>query len=156
MDVPHTVNDARIRALVEKYGRLVKLSLRPDHQGAIIEYVDSNDAAKASMSLEGHEIDPGRKLRVGTVPEMLKQKAERITDKIVVGKPQENGIKPTTNGTLQPAIVRRPGQAIRGRGGGLGIKRGLGYRPATGSHGGSVEKGGKSQDDFRAMLTKKE
>ena len=156
MDVPHTVNDARIRALVEKYGKLVKLSLRPDHQGAIIEYVDSHDAAKASLALEGHEIDPGRKLRVGTVPEMLKQKAERITDKIVVGKPKENGTKPITNGTLQPATVKRPGQPIRGRGGKLGVKRGLGYRPATDSHEGSVEKGGKSQDDFRAMLTKKE
>lgn len=156
MGVPHTVNDARIRALVEKYGKLVKLSLRPDHQGAIIEYVDSHDAAKASLSLQGHEIDPGRKIRVGTVPEMLKQRAERTTDKIVVGKPQENGMKPSTNGILQPAPVRRPGQAVRGRGGGLGVKRGLGYRPSTAMvEGDAIEKGGKSQDDFRAMLTKK-
>lgn len=158
MDVPHTVNDARIRALVEKYGKLVKLSLRPDHQGAIIEYVDSHDAAKASLSLEGHEIDPGRKLRVGTVPEMLRQRAERTSDKIVLGKAKENGSKPVTNGTLQPAIVRRPGQAVRGRSGGLGVKRGLGYRPTSTVDEGNVvdQKGGKSQNDFRAMLVKKE
>jgi RNA recognition motif-containing protein len=158
MDVPHTVNDARVRALVEKYGKLVKLSLRPDHQGAIIEFVNSHDAAKASLSLEGHEIDSGRKLRVGTVPEMFKQKAERTTDKIVLGKAKENGARPATNGTLAPAIVRRPGQAIRGRGGGLGGKKGLGFRPMNTAVGeGEVtEKGGKSQDDFRAMLAKKE
>jgi squamous cell carcinoma antigen recognized by T-cells 3 len=156
MDVPHTVNDARIRALAEKYGKLVKLSLRPDHQGAVIEYVDSHDAAKASLSIEGLEIDPGRKLRVGTVPEMLKQRAETVSDKIAVGKPKENCTKPATNGSLQPAPVRRPGQPIRGRGG-LGQKRGLRFKPAPSANDGEVpQKGGKSQDDFRAMLEKKE
>lgn len=157
MDVPHTVNDARIRALAEKYGKLVKLSLRPDHQGAIIEYVNSHDAGKASLSLEGHEIDPGRKLRVGTVPEMFKHKSEQITDKIVLGKAKDNRTQPATNGTLKPASVRRPGQAIRGRGGTLGVRRGLGYRPASTVKKDEVaEKGCKSQDDFRAMLAKKE
>lgn len=156
MEVPHTVNDARVRALAEKYGKLVKFSLRPDHQGAIIEYVNSHDAAKASLGLEGHEIDPGRKLRVGTVPEMLKQRAERVTDKIVVGKHKENGMKPVTNGSLQAAPVRRPGQPIRSRGG-LGQKRGLGFKPAPRASNGEVrEKGGKTQDDFRAMFEKKE
>ena len=156
MDVPHTVNDARIRALAEKHGKLVKLSLRPDHRGAIVEYVDSHDAAKASLGLEGYEVDPGRKLHVGTVPELLKQRAEKTSDKIMIGKAKENGTKPVTNGSLQPASVRRPGQPIRGGRGGLGQKRGLGYKPAGAAvEGDAADRGGKNQDDFRAMLEKK-
>ena len=126
LDVPDTVNDARIRAITEPYGGLVKIILRPDHQGAIIEYLDASAAGKASLGLEGYEIVPNRKLQVGTVPELLKQTAERKTDKIRVGKqakpPTDN--KPTSS-VLNPGVpIRRPGQAGTGRRGGLGFRRG--------------------------------
>src|SRR6185437_3180380 len=64
MNIPDTVNDARIRALVEPFGQLIKIVLRPDHQGAIVEFADVNDAGKASLALEGKEIVPGRPLHV--------------------------------------------------------------------------------------------
>ena len=147
MNVPDTVNNARVQVLVEKYGQLVKVSLRPDHQGAIVEYLDAADAGKASLGLEGHEIVPGRKLRVGTVPEMLKEKGEKKIDKLQIGKQK-------TGTTMQPAPVRRPTQQS-GRRGGLGQQRGLGFASgATKPHQDvkGDQKGGKSQDDFRALL----
>src|SRR5438034_10029515 len=76
MNIPDTVNDARIHSLVSPYGPIVKIVLRPDHQGAIVEFLNVNDAGKASLELEGHEILPGRPIRVGSVPEMLKQPAD--------------------------------------------------------------------------------
>ena len=74
VNVPDIVTSDRIRVLAEAHGALVKLQLRPDHQGAIIEYADASGAGKAGLALDGHEIQPGRLLRVVTVPELLKQK----------------------------------------------------------------------------------
>jgi RNA recognition motif-containing protein len=138
MDVPDTVNDSRIKELAEKHGGpLVKVSLRPDHQGAIIEYVDERDAGKAQLHLDGYEIVPGRTLRVGSVGEMLKEKAEVRTSRIVTGKALQSA-----------APIKRPAQQS-GRGGGrLGQRRG-GFK-ANGS-----SDSGKSNDDFRAMIAKR-
>ncbi|GMG08981.1 unnamed protein product [Aspergillus oryzae var. brunneus] len=164
MNIPDTVNDARIRALVEPYGKLIKIVLRPDHQGAIVEFADVNHAGRASLELEGQEIAPGRKLHVGTVPEMLKQSAENKDGRIQPSsKPKEK-----QGGFLQPTgPIKRPQQpgSRGGRRGGLGVKR-------AGPHGGhngektmtttmmttdsapSAEGGKtkKSNDDFRAMI----
>lgn len=119
MNIPDTVNDSRIRALVEPHGSVVKIVLRPDHQGAIVEFADVNDAGKASLALEGHEIAPGRPIRVGPVKVMLKQGAERKVDRIQVGKERQK------NAMVQPTgPIRRPAQqAAGGRRGGLGTKR---------------------------------
>lgn len=163
MNIPDTVNDARIRALVEPFGRLVKIVLRPDHQGAIVEFADVHDAGKASLALEGKDIVPGRPLHVGSVAELKMLQAERKTDRITSLKQE----KPKIN--LQPAgPIKRP-QQPGGRGGrraGLGVKRAV---PGT-SVGDRVtpdkdkmdttadvkdgESGSskKSNDDFRAML----
>ncbi|KAB8278403.1 hypothetical protein BDV30DRAFT_222974 [Aspergillus minisclerotigenes] len=164
MNIPDTVNDARIRALVEPYGKLIKIVLRPDHQGAIVEFADVNHAGRASLELEGQEIAPGRKLHVGTVPEMLKQSAENKDGRTQPSsKPKEK-----QGGFLQPTgPIKRPQQpgSRGGRRGGLGVKR-------AGPHGGhngektmtttmmttdsapSAEGGKtkKSNDDFRAMI----
>lgn len=146
MNVPDTVNDARIRAITEPYGGLVKTILRPDHQGAIIEYLDASAAGKASLGLEGYEIVPNRKLQIGTVPELLKQTAEKKTDKIQVGKQA----KPPTDdkpAVLNPGMpVRRPGQSGTGRRGGLGFKRGGGVSAAVGPGAGIPPKK-KSEED---------
>lgn len=178
MNIPDTVNDARIQAIAEPYGQIIKVILRPDHQGAIVEYADIHAAGKASLSLEGHEIAPGRPIHVGTVPEMLNQTAEHKSDRIQIGKQREK-----SNLMTQPSVaIRRPGQpgnAGRGRRGGLGMKR----APPKSGESSSVQsndKGnnrdvqegvgageqshhnndtkvndktaGKSNDDFRAML----
>ncbi|GAB1200198.1 hypothetical protein APSETT444_009565 [Aspergillus pseudonomiae] len=165
MNIPDTVNDARIRALVEPYGKLIKIVLRPDHQGAIVEFADVNHAGRASLELEGQEIAPGRKLHVGTVPEMLKQSAENKDDRI----PPPSKPKEKQGAFLQAAgPIKRPQQpgSRGGRRGGLGVKRAV----PRGEHNGektmttttmmttdsapSVEGGKtkKSNDDFRAMI----
>ncbi len=172
LNVPDTVNDARIRALVEPYGELVKVSLRPNHHGAIIEYKNEASVGKASLALEGQEIAPERKLRICTVSELNQQKAEYHSDRIQVGAAAR-----TTNAQLQgPAPIRRPGQpgARRGGKGGLGIKRGgVGLSGSRATNGAEVkdavingsengtgegeEQGvAKSNADFKALFLKKD
>ena len=167
LNIPDTVNDARIRALTEPYGELVRVSLRPNHQGAIIEYKNEPSVGKASLALEGHEIAPGRKIRIGTVNELNQQKAEYHSDRTPVGAPAK-----TTNAQLQgPTPIRRPGQpgTRRGGKGGLGVKRGgvglSGSRAMNDGEGKEAEINGtgegeekgkaKSNADFKAMFLKK-
>ncbi|EER37837.1 pre-mRNA splicing factor [Histoplasma capsulatum H143] len=150
MNIPDTVNDTRISAIVSPYGALVKLILRPDHQGAIVEFLDVNDAGRASLGLDGYEIAPGRRIRVGSVGEMLKMPAERRVNRILVGKEreQEKRMKememesdalsvsaPGAAGKSKMVMMKQsaapiprpaqPGGGVRsGRRGGLGVKRG--------------------------------
>lgn len=177
LNIPDTVNDARIRAIVEPYGPLVKVVLRPDHQGAIVEFKDVQDAGKAALGLEGLEIASGRKIGVGSVNEMLKQKAEWRTDRISVAPKKD---KSGNALTLPPtAPVRRPNQpgARRGGKGGLGVKGGgvglsgsRGTRDGAGAatgdgrissgandaeNAGGQEAKAKSNADFRAMFLKR-
>ncbi|KAJ5103679.1 hypothetical protein N7532_004208 [Penicillium argentinense] len=162
MNVPDTVNEARIRALVEPFGQLVKISLRPDHQGAIVEYVDVHGAGKAALALDGKEIVPGRPLHLGSVPELLALKPDRKTDRITSIKSEKPKI------SLQPAgPIKRPQQpgARGGRRGGLGVKRAAPPAPSSNSndkmdttpdekgHDSGTSK--KSNDDFRTMLQQK-
>ena len=137
-NIPDTINDARVRALLEPYGPITKLTLRPDHQGAIVEFADTQAAGKASLGVDGHEIAPARKLRVVTVKELLQEKPEiRASDKIVVGGggggPSKDKKKYPASATtgmipnIQP--IRRPQitpAERRGGRGGLGLKRGGG------------------------------
>lgn len=153
MNVPDTVNDARIRSLVQPFGEITKLSLRPDHQGAIIEFADVAAAGRASLALEGHEIAPGRKLHTGDLDELIKQKGEYKTDRIKVG----------AAAMAPPANVRRPAPSR-----GVGPKRGLGFTGAikkakdeeAGATNSAVDDVGdskkpqKSNADFKAMFLK--
>ncbi|KAL8940905.1 MAG: hypothetical protein Q9216_002535 [Gyalolechia sp. 2 TL-2023] len=162
LNVPDTVNDARIRALAEPYGPLVKVVLRPDHQGAILEYRDIADAGKAALGIEGYEIAPGRLLGIGTVREMFNQKAGKRNDKLG----SNAGKKKEASAVLQSSMaIRRPAQA-GGRRGGLGVKRGGtasagGAKPQSNNHtmnsdvndtSSTREEGGKSNADFKAMI----
>ena len=171
LNIPDTLNDARVRALVEPYGELVKISLRPNHQGAIIEYKDEASVGKSSLALDGHEIAPERKIRVGTINELNKQQAEYRSDRLPVGAAAK-----TTNAQLQgPVSIRRPGQpgGRRGGKGGLGIKRGGvglsgsratndGEREEEKEMNGAAEGDGeekakaKSNAEFKAMFLKKD
>ncbi|KAL8909343.1 MAG: hypothetical protein Q9171_005101 [Xanthocarpia ochracea] len=113
LNVPDTVNDARIRTRAERYGPLVKIVLRPDHQGAIIEFRDVTDAGKAALELDGDESLCGRTLRVGDMRELLQQQPERKNDK----PGPKTGKSTVSSGALQSAMpIRRPVQ--------LGVKRG--------------------------------
>lgn len=157
MNVPDTVNDARIRALVEPYGKLVKIILRPDHQGAIVEFADVNHAGKAALELEGQEISPGRQLHIGTVGDMLQQSAERKGS-----NPQKPKAKPKSSFLAPPAPVKRPPQpgGRSGKRGHLGVKRNqpstTDTTTTTTTNNTTTAKpsgeGRKSNDDFRAMM----
>lgn len=172
MNVPDTVNDARIRALVEPYGKLIKIVLRPDHQGAIVEFADVHEAGKASLELEGQEITPGRKLHIGTVPEMMKQSAEKKSSNgPSQGSSGSSKAKDKPSGLFPVAKpIKRPPQpgARGGKRGGLGVKRATATSTANGqtttttttkttmttdsaapSEGQSTK---KSNEDFRAMI----
>lgn len=122
LKLPDTVNSARVRALAEPYGPLVKIVLRHDHQGATIEYQNVADAGKAAIGLNGFEITPGRKIGVGSVAEMKKQEPEFKTSKI--GGTGDTKSR-STPAALQSAFpIQRPNRPEKGRRGGLGIKRG--------------------------------
>ena len=141
---------------MEPYGALTKITLRPDPQGAVVEFVDVNDAGKAALAIDGHEIAPGRRLGVGSVPEMLAQKAE-IKDEKKPAAGGSGGAK-STQGLqgLQPAApVRRPGKPGAGRRGGLGKRvvkpPSVGAATTASGEGGG---GGKTNADFKAMINK--
>lgn len=138
LNVPDTVSQARIHALAEPYGELVKVSLRYDHQGAILEYKDVASVGKASLALEGQEIAPGRRLGIGTVNEMKQQKAEYRSDNITAGAAKKEATK-----MQGPAPIRRPNQTGTRRGGkgGLGFKRG-----GAGPNGESATKDGEGRE----------
>ncbi|KAL8938760.1 MAG: hypothetical protein Q9211_003054 [Gyalolechia sp. 1 TL-2023] len=163
LNVPDTVNDARIRALAEPYGPLVKVVLRPDHQGAILEFKDVADAGKAALGIDGYQIAPGRLLGVGTVREMFNQRAEKRNDQ--VGNNAEK--KETWTGLQSKMAIRRPDQ-VGGRRGGLGVKRrgtasaGRAKPPSSNQvamdsevndMSSAREEGGKSNADFKAMIS---
>ncbi|KAB8576176.1 hypothetical protein FH972_025704 [Carpinus fangiana] len=164
LNVPDTINDARIRALCEAYGALKKIQLRPDHQGAIVEFEKKADAGKASMALDGHEIIPGRFIQVGEVSQLFRRRSEINSTTAVAAATKPKG----AGAMLSSAPVSRPnqGSARRGARGGLGFKRGgptlpSKDAPTTAKADGASETGekqadvgGKSQDDFRAMLNK--
>lgn len=159
MNVPDTFNVARIRALAESHGEISKVTLRPDHQGAIIEYSDAASAGTAAMKLEGYEIEPGRKLRTGGMKDLLSQKEEVRSDYMAKGpvaKKAAPALMPA------PAIKRPVGPGGRG---GLGQKRGLGFSAAKATApvandttntqingNGDVGKKQKSNADFKALF----
>jgi RNA recognition motif-containing protein len=145
LNIPDTVKDARIKALVEPYA-YKKITLMPQHGGAIVEFHDVSSVGKASLALDGHEIAPGKNIRVGTVAELKKEKAEF--------RPGTSFMKPVH--VSRPAAPRgRGGGMLRGRGKpGLGMARhGLGTAGSGSSAGAEGEKTApKSNDEFRAML----
>ena len=146
MNVPDTVNDARIRALAEPFGSIAKVVLRPDHQGAIVEYAEIASAGRAALALENYEIVPGRRLRTGGMKDLFAEKDEIKTDRIQLGqrnKAPASFIKPSVP-------IRRPGAGGRG---GLGIKRGLGHM-APKSADSSVSAGTGVNDEARKEIFK--
>ncbi|KAJ8114911.1 hypothetical protein OPT61_g3329 [Boeremia exigua] len=135
LNLPDTVPDVRIRPLVEPYG-FKKITLEPQHGGAVIEFTSVEGAGKGEIALQGLEFE-GRKLRVGTVKDLRQQKGEWKA----------------ANSFVQPNRVQRP----TARGGGRARGRtGFGARPvvpraATSTNGEAP----KSNNDFRNMILNK-
>lgn len=155
MGLPDTVNDARVRALVEPHGTIVQLVLQPGHGGARIEFADAAAAGKAALQLDGLDFEGG-KLRTGSIEELRHAKAERKEDRIVYGSKDQKGTKgpaPAAKGLMPPpTTIRRP---VLSR---PGPKRGLGFaprKPATSENGTATDgekPAPKSNADFKAMF----
>ncbi|KAI5258677.1 hypothetical protein E4T42_00615 [Aureobasidium subglaciale] len=155
LNLPDTVNDARIQSFLQTFGPLRKITVRRDKAGAMIEFVNLQDAAKVSMGVDCSPLGP--EVRIGTVEQLLyKSKAKDPVEP----KPATS-FKPAQAGISRP--VQRGGQ---GRRGGLGFKRGglsAGSGVAKSSEGGQdktmsgtdeTEAKVKSNDDFRALFNK--
>lgn len=168
MNIADTVNDTKIREMFEKYGPLRKVALRPDHQGAIVEFESVADAGKATLALDGCEL-AGKRIAIGSLPDLMKQKPEVKQTKgfATVGKKEEG------KGAFfaAPSSVIRGGAAARGqkRRVGLGFTGSIGkLKVATGGEeakknvegdvvmaDGEPGKPAKSNADFKAMFLRK-
>lgn len=77
MHLPDTVNEVQLRNLVEPYGKLRKVVLRPDHAGAVVEYESPVDAGRASLALQGQTIG-GAVIAVGTHEDLMQQPSAQV------------------------------------------------------------------------------
>ena len=160
MNVPDVVTPARIEKLLEPYGTIKKLTLRPDHAGAIIEFVEEKSVHSASLGVSGTEID-GSTIRTGTVKELLEQapmKRELRLDQ----KKGDASKKTAPTNPFANSLIRRPGDKFKkdttgkGRGrGNLGSMKsgfGRGTSSTSGNTGEAAKTGFKTNEDFRAMF----
>ncbi|KAF2875722.1 hypothetical protein BDV95DRAFT_603130 [Massariosphaeria phaeospora] len=146
LNVPDTVNDARIKALVAPFG-FKKITLMPQHQGAIIEFATVDAVGKAELALQGQEIVDGRKIRVGTVAELKMQTSEFKARTNFIQPAQIN--RPVARGGARGRARGRPGLGY-GRGARPGLPRAAAAAADTAADNGAG--GAKSNADFRAML----
>ncbi|EGS20190.1 splicing factor (prp24)-like protein [Thermochaetoides thermophila DSM 1495] len=167
LGIPDTMTDARVRAALTSATNapIVKLVLHPVHGGAIVEFADAAAAGKAALSIDGMEIEPGKKVRTGTTQELFRNKAEKRVDRIDKphSQPQSHA-HPLQQQASQdkksaaelmppPTLLRRPGSGPK-------LKRGLGFvgaisakksAPAT-INGEQGQTGSKSNEDFRKFF----
>lgn len=158
LNVPDTVNDARLRRFIEPHASFRKIVLRPDHEGAIVELANAAEAGKLSMSLDGREISPRQPITVGTVAELMEQRSGTSSRQISDGSFQ---VRAGKNFSMQPA-PRRPGLGARGRVRGprigafdaalMGAEKGSPQSNGAEKEEEAFDRKGKSQADFRAML----
>lgn len=162
MGIPDTMNDARVRVLVEPHGRLSKVTLRPDHGGAILEFADAATAGKAQLSLDGLEVE-GRRLKTGSVGALFQEKGETRIDRIDKKPPAPSAAAKKTTMMAPPStMIRRPmlGGKSKGRGAFTGaINKANKVAEDDSSVSGQTTNGiepekptMKSNADFRALL----
>lgn len=155
LNLPDTVNDARVQSFLETFGPLRKITLRRDKAGAIVEFVDLKDAGKVGMGIDCSTLGP--EVRIGDVDELLGKKKAGKPAFAQAPRPATS-LRPAQAGISRP--TQRGGQARRG---GLGFKRGgLGSGATKASEGedkamegtAEADKTKKSNDDFRALFNK--
>lgn len=86
LDLPDTISEAQLRKVLEPHGALRKVTLRPDHSGAIVEYENSADAGKASLALQGQSLG-GALITVGTYEDLMQQPSSQVKDGPSIIKP---------------------------------------------------------------------
>lgn len=178
LNLPDTVNDTRVREVFEKYGTLRKVQLRPEHGGAVVEFVDVRGAGKAELALAGYKFGRGQEgMRIGRVEDLLKQKAvvrtkEEVVEKKGKGKARKKDItspSPLATFAVPRNVIRVGGVKEQRKKRGLGFLGALSRREVDG--GAEGDAGGKERDcedtpelqppipksnaDFKAMFLKK-
>lgn len=153
MNVPDTISGARIEKLLEPFGAIKKLTLRTDHAGAIVEFVEEKSVHAASLRLDGTEFE-GNVIRIGSVKELLAQMPITRDLRMDKNKKPEAPTKGTNANPYGNTMIRRPQDRLRGSTRGRGRGRvGLGRSvqvPAGSAD--SAKPGKKTNEDFRAML----
>lgn len=152
LNLPDTVNDARVQSFMEQFGPLRKVTVRRDKEGAIVEFVNLADAGKVGLGVDCTALGP--ETRVGDYKQLMHRKKKDAGAKAGVGEKEREGEGAEKKGLPVARPVQRPAQ--RGaRRGGLGFKRG-GFGGGAGrTDGGEAEMGArKSNADFRALFVK--
>ncbi|KAK6429521.1 Splicing factor, partial [Oleoguttula sp. CCFEE 5521] len=143
LNLPDTVNDARVRAVMEKHGSINKIQLRRDQNAAVVEFADIKAAFNVRAGVDCSAL--GAEVRTGGVAEIFAKGR----------KGPATGAGASGFGGMKPSTVARPGQQRGGRRGGLGFRRG-GGAPSSEPHDGKSadEKATpvKSNAAFRAMF----
>lgn len=162
-DLPDTVHDARVRATLEKFGPIVKIQMRRDIRGAIVEFADVKAAFNVRQGVDVSALGDG--VRTGDVGELLERKKKKTA-----GIKEEEGDaaaekkkKSNPLAMVPTSVVHRPGAlgaGGSGRRGGLGVKRGgshavagEGSAAASGSASNATDGAARSNADFRRLFT---
>lgn len=122
LNVPDTVNNARVQSFLEQYGPIHKIVMRRDQEGALVEFVNLADAGKVGMGIDCSTL--GTDTKVGTYAELNGRKPKAAKTGGAAAMTARAASKPNST-IMRPAQtgVSRPTQKV-GRRGGLGFKRG--------------------------------
>ncbi|KAK4228715.1 squamous cell carcinoma antigen recognized by T-cells 3 [Podospora fimiseda] len=128
LGIPDTMTRERVESILAPTGNILKLTLHPQHGGAIVEYPDAPAAGKALLSINGMQLDDGsgQKLRaVEDVSELFKAKVEKRPELERIDRiPLPSQKKKPTAAELMPPPPRVQRPKVLGSG---GKKRGLGF-----------------------------
>jgi RNA recognition motif-containing protein len=172
--LPDTVNDARVRALVEgtSAGRIVQLTVQPGKGTAKVEFEDVAAAGRAVLQLEGVQID-GHHIRAGGVDELRRgslpqdrtgptQSIDSRTRALAAAAVTASSSASAKSAVFVPSTVRKP-MLGRGPHKGIGLAPGAKGNEAKGEERrGDQQQGGdmagrgglvhKTNADFKAMF----
>jgi len=127
---------------MESFGPLVKIQMRRQDRGAIVEFADVKAAFRVRQGVDCSSL--GEEVKTGEVGDLLAK----------VKKRQDGGAAPTsTTGSLVAPTICRPAQR-GGRRDGLGFRRGGAVGLGGGTANSTPAKDGKSNADFRNIFEK--
>jgi squamous cell carcinoma antigen recognized by T-cells 3 len=147
LNLPDTVNLARLEKLFEPCGTVRKLQLRPDRGGAIVEFAHEQMVGRAQLALEGTELD-GAKIEFGSPAELLKNGVPFVKkDKADKGPERKKGKKADKKEEIKPSAPARGAFAMKPR-----MVGSQTLRQSRKAEGGEANGKAKSNADFRALL----
>ncbi|GAB7358728.1 hypothetical protein MBLNU230_g3957t1 [Neophaeotheca triangularis] len=165
--IPDTVNSQRVQDAMEAHGALLKVQMRRNLRGAIIEFEDLDVATKLKAGVDVPDIGPHTK--TGLVENLLAKKGPNAGKSKGAAETGGGGEVANPYAADAPAsnTMFRPALRARGRGGlsfGRGGRGGRGARGGLGStsgrdanaagDAGAPGSGVKSNADFRNMFVK--